>query len=189
MSCMPRVPSCAMSDLYPPDVQPRDVDDWQETLFDAFLTRDPHPLELAEQALREFPGDAHILNLASVAALLEGRPERCLRFVKRLKRQYVFNAADHLLRALALSQQGRRGVAREILERQGLGTFERAWPWLPGGHSLRPWLKGQLRDIWRQGPKEKTRGKARPAAVHLFKSPQPREGPSGRGHPLELCSA
>jgi len=152
---------------FPPDVEPRDVDAWQDALLDAFHNRDPHPLELAEQAVREFPGDAHILNLASVAALLEGRPERCLRFAKRLRRRYVFIGGDHLLRALALSQQGRRGLAREILERHGLETLERAWPWLPGGHLLRPWLREQLRDIRRQGPNQKTRARdrrARPAA-------------------------
>ncbi len=171
-----------MGDPYPPDVEPRDVDAWQDALLDAFFNRDPHPLELAEQALREFPGDAHILNLASVAALLEGRPERCLRFAKRLRRRYVFIDADHLLRALALSQQGRRGVAREILERHGLETLERAWPWLPGGHLLRPWLKEQLRDIRRQGPNEKTRARdrrARPAARDPV--PATREPPSVPG--------
>ena len=161
-----------MSDLCSPDDQPRDVDAWQDALLEAFLNRDPHPLKLAEHAIRQFPSDAHILNLASVAALLEERPERCLRFAKRLGRRYLLNNADHLLRALALSQQGRRGAAREILERHRLETFDRAWPWLPGGQSLRPWLKARLVEIRRQGPSERTRARVRGAGPEA-KSPMP----------------
>ena len=178
----------SMDDPHGPQDEPLAADDWQDALFDAFLNHDPHPLTLAEQALREFPVDSHILCLASVAALLESRPERCLRFVKRLQRRFVPNNADFLLHALALAQQGRRGAAREILQRRRLDSFERAWPWLPGGRSLRPWLRQQLASIQKKDRQSKARARGG-RAVPVAKSgspelPEPRAASGGDGETL-----
>lgn len=171
-----------MSEPFSPDDELCDVDIWLDALLEAFLNHNPHPLKLAEQAVRQFPADAHVLNLASVAALLEGRPDRCLRFAKRLKRRYVLNNADHLLRALALSQQGRRGAAREILERQHLADFNRAWPWLPGGQVLRPWLRDRLAEI---GGKARTSAREREcAALGKWPGVPRRRGKSRRARPV-----
>ena len=62
----------------------RDSDGWQIRLEQAFAAGEAHPLVLAEQAVRDCPGDYEILCLAATAALLEDKPERALSFLKRL---------------------------------------------------------------------------------------------------------
>jgi hypothetical protein len=59
---------------------------WIEALYDAFDNPGSGPLEVAEEALRACPGDSIMLSLASTAALLEERPDRCLIFLKRLSK-------------------------------------------------------------------------------------------------------
>ncbi len=157
-----------MSTLDDTDLQqPHDADSWAEALNEAFAEGTPHPLQLAEQALKDCPNDAFILNLASVAALLEERPERCLRYLKRLSKHFIPDKRDHLLRALALAQQGRWGVAEEILKQHGLETFEAAYAFFPAGWSLRPRLFQWLQTIRRENQRLK-----RPAKKPSGKTPE-----------------
>jgi len=130
--------------------------DWAERLFDHLSDRGREALPFAEEAVRACPGDSAVLHLACVAALMAARPERCLRFLKRLERRYHPTPAHHLLRALAIAQQGRGALALEFLARHGLDGFERAWPWFPGGHTLRPWLMEAIRDLRRQARRERS---------------------------------
>ena len=140
---------------------------WIEALYDAFGDPGSHPLEVAEKALRACPRDAVMLNLASVAALLEERPERCLVFLKRLSKRYLPNRSDHLLRALALAQQGRFSLAATLLERYGLNHFPLAMRFFSGGPTLASWLGSWLDRIHKQGrapPARSRRSVAKPAA-------------------------
>ena len=140
---------------------------WIEALYDAFGDPGSHPLEVAEKALRACPGDAIMLNLASVAALLEERPERCLVFLKRLSKRYVPGRSVYLLRALALAQQGRFTLAATLLERYGLNHFPLAMPFFPGGPTLASWLGVWLERICKPGrapPARSRRSASKPAA-------------------------
>src|SRR6266481_7076710 len=81
-------------------------------------------LELAESAVGACPGDPSVLTLAATAALLDQRPDRALAFLKRISKRYSATRTDHLLQALALSQQGKRLAARGFLVHHGLAE----WP-------------------------------------------------------------
>jgi SNF2 family DNA or RNA helicase len=150
----------------------RDAESWKERLFQAFEQKDARPLKLAELALKDYPHDPLILNLAALAALLEENPERCMRYEKRLSKRYIPNEGDHLLRALALAQQNHWVAAEEILKRHNLTNPYGAMQRLPGAWSLRPWLTNWLNRIQREchnlrsrrkQPATRTRKKVEPA--------------------------
>ncbi len=97
-------------------------------------------LAWAEEAIHAHPTDAELLNLAALAALLEGNPAKALRFLKRLKKRYIPTLVDHLYEALALAQQGRWYQAHTILRQYHLD-----WPGLaihctPYGSALQGWI-------------------------------------------------
>ena len=77
---------------------------------------DPHRhsgfLPQAEEAVRAQPGDGNILLLAATAALLDQAPPRAQVFLKRFSKRYVAIGTYHLLRALALAQENKLGLAR-----------------------------------------------------------------------------
>src|SRR5260370_6761507 len=72
-------------------------------------------LELAESAVGAFPGDPSVLTLAATAALLDQRPDLALAFLKRISKRYNTTRTDHMLPALALSQQRKRLAALGLL--------------------------------------------------------------------------
>ena len=88
----------------------------------AFQYGDAPPLDIAEQAVRECPGDYELLALAATAALVEGRADRAQLFLKRMRKRYVPGPADALLQALLLDLQKRRPAAAELLRRNGFTT-------------------------------------------------------------------
>ena len=120
---------------------------WIEAVYEAFKDPVSPTLEVAEQAVRACPGDAALLQLAAVAALLEERPNRCLVFLKRLSKRYVSNASHHLLHALALAQLGRFAPAAALLDRHGLNNVLWAQRFFVGGSFLAPWLRSSLQTI------------------------------------------
>jgi superfamily II DNA or RNA helicase len=130
--------------------KPLTAQQWAATLNKAFAERQPGLVELAEQAVKDCPRDPHILNLAAVAALLEEKPERCLRYLKRLSKHFVADQRDRLLRAVALAQQGHLASAAELLKSAGLNSYPQALAWFVGDWSLRPWLVEWLGKIYRQ---------------------------------------
>ena len=139
---------------------------WIEALYDAFDNPGSGPLEVAEEALRACPGNSIMLSLASVAALLEERPDRCLIFLKRLSKRYVPNPSYHLLRALALAQKRRFTPAAALLESYGLNYFPLALRFFPGGPPLASWLRSWLERIRRQvraTPARSRKSAAKPA--------------------------
>jgi superfamily II DNA or RNA helicase len=124
-----------------------DSDGWQLRLEQAFAAGEAHPLALAEQAVRDCPGDYEILCLAATAALLEDKPERALSLLKRLGKRYLPEPTDRLLTALALGQQKKRTAARSLLDQHGLSTTLAAWRVFPGSPRLFDWLSQRLADI------------------------------------------
>lgn len=131
-----------------------DSSEWITTLQDAFADpkRTSGFLPLAEEALRDHPGDALILCLAATAALLDHRPKWALIYLKRYAKRYVPGESNHLLQALAVAQEGRFVAALRILQRHDLTRPEQALRFFPGGWERREWLRGQLGRILREGP-------------------------------------
>ena len=127
---------------------PYESDIWSERLLAAFADANLNSgfLPLAEQAIEACPGDAIILLLAATAALLDGRPERALVFLKRFSKR-ASAPAGHLLHALALNQVNKRAAARALLESKGLTSRWAAVRAFPGGSNRLPWLIRQLDSI------------------------------------------
>jgi superfamily II DNA or RNA helicase len=127
---------------------PYEGDIWSERLLAAFADATLHSgfLPLAEQAIEACPGDAIILMLAAMAALLDERPKRALVLLKRFSKR-ASAPAGHLLHALALNQLGKRAAARALLESSGLNSRWSAVRAFPGGSERLPWLIQQLDNI------------------------------------------
>ena len=127
---------------------PYEGDIWSERLLAAFADATLHSgfLPLAEQAIEACPGDAIILMLAAMAALLDERPKRALVLLKRFSKRASAPAGD-LLHALALNQLGKRAAARALLESSGLNSRWSAVRAFPGGSERLPWLIQQLDNI------------------------------------------
>jgi superfamily II DNA or RNA helicase len=105
-------------------------------------------LPLAEQAVRARPGDGHILLLAVTAALLDGNCARAQTFLKRFSKRFVPARAYHLLRALALAQDGKSTMACSVLEAHGLTRPFHAFLNFPAGMSRQAWLYERLERIF-----------------------------------------
>ncbi len=150
--------------------EPEDAREWAERLLNAFEAREANPLSLAEEALKSHPTDGEILNLTALAALLEEKPDACLRYQKRLAKRFIPNARDHLLRAIASAQKGRWGGAQQIAIKENLNN------WMPstyyhGCPNLGRWVAGWIRKInKKQWPEPKKR------------SPEKKKSTVGRGN-------
>src|SRR5262245_30785214 len=98
--------------------EPEDICGWEQILSAAFA--DPNRtsgfLTQAKEAVRAQPGDGLIRLLATTAALLDQNPERAQVFLKRFSKRYVAISAYHLLRALALAEQSKLGLACSVLQ-------------------------------------------------------------------------
>jgi superfamily II DNA or RNA helicase len=130
--------------------QPQASDDAQactKALYEAFAdrTRTSGFLPLAEEAVRAHPGDGEILHLAATAALLDGRGDRALTFLKRFAKRFHPGPAYHLLQALALGQQKKPAAARALLEAHG-GPWGLAY-YFPAGAARRKWFTEQIEAI------------------------------------------
>jgi superfamily II DNA or RNA helicase len=123
---------------------------WDQILWAAFADPDRSSgfLPLAEEAVRAQPGDGHILLLAATAALLDEDSTRAQVFLKRFSKRFVAIGPYHLLRALALAQENKLGVARSVLEVHGLAdAYDVLWIF-PGGLWRRAWLHRQYNRIF-----------------------------------------
>ncbi len=109
---------------------------------------DLSPLPAIQAELAEFPTDPEILLRAALAAVLEEQPELSLRYQHRFSKRYSFFAAEgHLLRAVALAQQGRWPQAAQIVKHHGVGRLlSSAW-YLPSDRSLSTWFRRWLTRI------------------------------------------
>ena len=140
------------------------VEDWAEQLSLAFDAPKPASglLPLAESAVAACPTEPVILELAATAALLDGRPERALAFLKRVTKRYRPNETVHLLHALALFKQGKRVAARALLEQHGLTNSYAALRAFPAGRSQMRWLVDEVDAIMGRGKRAPGRGHAGP---------------------------
>ena len=163
------------------EASPWTPDRWAVEIRTAFQYGDAPPLAVAEQAVRECPGDYELLALAATAALVEGRTDRAQLFLKRMKKRFVPGPADALLQALLLDQQKRRPAAAELLQRNGFTTYHGAMSAFPAGVSLSKWLSERLYEIAGIGyaprgrVKPKAKAESKPKAA---KTPTPKMAPS-----------
>ena len=139
-------PALRQSDLFA-DAN-RESDFWMQRLQAAFADADLQSgfLPLAEQAVEACPGDVIILMLAATAALLDKQPARALLLLKRFSK-HASAPAEHLLRALALSQIDKQAAARALLESHRLTNRLAAARAFPGRSERLPWLMRQLASI------------------------------------------
>ncbi|MCC6778745.1 MAG: DEAD/DEAH box helicase family protein [Hyphomicrobiales bacterium] len=94
----------------------------------------------AERAVQDQPGSGPLLLFAATAALLEREPARAQVFLKRFGKRFVANTNWHLLRALALAQEGKVASARAVLKAHGLTNRHDALMVFLAGPSRRNWL-------------------------------------------------
>jgi hypothetical protein len=64
-------------------------DYWITNIIEKLSSKHLHPLEMANKALVGYPSDNLLLVLAFIAAMVEERPEICLRYIKRYKKHYI----------------------------------------------------------------------------------------------------
>ena len=130
-----------------------DADAWYRRLVVAFGHADPSDgfLPLAERALLACPGDIDLLLLAANAALIDGRHERALVFLKRFHKR-AESPSEHLLRAFAVHLAGQRAAAKAMLERHALQAPPVAFKYYPAGMSQVDWFVEQFHAILREEP-------------------------------------
>ena len=164
----------------PPD---GDGEGWFRHLLASFEHVDPRGgfLALAEAAIKACPGDAEILLLAANAALIDGRHERALVFLKRFSKR-AEASAEKLLRAFAWNLAGRKSAARLLLESNRLAKLHHAFAYYPAGRPQLAWLIGQLDAIMEPDRQAPSRSTSYPGAR------QPR-GPQRRGRPTSAPGA
>ena len=170
------MPSSAITSQRRDVEAPADQGRWFAALVAAFDDRGRSAgfLPLAEDAVRACPGDPEILCLAATAALIDGRPERALVFVKRFTKRYASTPTDRLLSALALAQQKKLAPARSLIERHGLAEPHTAVRAFPGGLERYRWLVAQLDVILGRGPAGRRQARVttgRPAVKPAAKPP------------------
>ncbi len=92
-------------------------EDWVDEI-DARLNDDcSRPLECAMRALEAYPDEGMVLEYAAFAALVEGKPDFTLRFLKKLTRFYHPLPSTLACQALALAQQGKWPLAQSLIDR------------------------------------------------------------------------
>lgn len=95
---------------------PEGPEEWIERIGQRMHNPELHPLELAQKALQECPGDPYVLEIAAFAALVENRPDICLRYMHRLAKRYSPAPILYLGRAIALAQKDAWGPAQALLD-------------------------------------------------------------------------
>lgn len=174
----------------------------RRTLMAEVLREPAKPLQVVRPALQRYPTDPNVLIAASLAALLEERPDQGLAYLKRLNKHYVPTPDVILLEAIALAQKGnwfQAGRALKTVRSSGLLWLRRL---MPKGYDVRPWVRSWQGQIEQESKRrtqkpEKThrRVKERPAREATQKSAaadeqqQPASGSDSDSAMLPLVAA
>jgi superfamily II DNA or RNA helicase len=165
---------------------------WDRILLAAFADPDRHSgfLPDAEQAVRARPGDGEILLLAATAALLDRDSTRAQVFLKRFSKRYVAIDSYHLLRALALAEENKLGLARSVLEAHGLTDLFHAQYIFLGGFGRRAWLSHQYDRIFeRDGARRRKRAGPDARQAKSTRKTPVKTKPGARREPSAQASA
>lgn len=122
----------------------------KRALFVHLADRQPEALQAVLPMLNAYPTDAELLLLAVTAALLDALPQPALRYLHRFTKRFVPCAAEHhLLRAIALAQQGLWTQAAQIVRHHGAPALHSAIQYVPCGWQLVSWYRDWLWKIER----------------------------------------
>ncbi len=141
---------------------------WYREIYLRLVDKKRKPIETAAQAVNLYPTDAHMLMLAGFAAIVEEKPQLCLRYIKRYDKWYWPNEMTLTCQAIALAQAGRWPMAQNLLGKHDLlhvppssryplgldGAW--AWSWLK---RIRQWAP---KEPDKRKPRSKTRAKSTP---------------------------
>jgi hypothetical protein len=126
-------------------------DEWLRAIEDRLFDKGRRPLEIAQKALRQFPDDSLVLQLAAFAALVEDQPDLALRYLKKLNKFFYPSPAALVCKAIALAQLSKWPLAQALLE--NLRVTERFLSsYLPQGLDRR-WTQKWVHAIVRWQPK------------------------------------
>jgi superfamily II DNA or RNA helicase len=130
-----------------------------------------------------FPSDGALLEYAAFAALVEGRPDLSLLYIKRLSKSYFPMPGSHACQALALAQQGKWPIAQSVLEKLAGWNYAALFP--PGLD--RRWIEKWLSAIRHWRPQAESR-RARDS-FHAEKNKSPAVRPVERIESGEFLAA
>lgn len=135
-----RLPGLGADEIEPPlEADKRKV--YVGRLRAALAERAEAAAAIAEEGLRACPGDAELLLLAALAALMTGLPVRAQAFLKRFHKRYEPVRDTTLLSAIALQQQGKISLAWGLLEQNYLTTPWAAMSCFVGCPEMADWLR------------------------------------------------
>src|SRR2546425_4698113 len=158
------------------DGAPVDLETQKRELSVHLANRKPESLHAVLPVLNAHPTDAELLVMAVTAALLDELPQPALRYLHRFTKRFVpFAVEHHLLRAIALAQQGLWTQAAQIVKHHGAPALHSSIQSMPWGWALLSWYRDWLRKIERA---EQRRAAPVPKPA---KSPRP----GGRHSPAE----
>lgn len=154
-------------------------------LVDHVTDQLPNALHAALPALNAYPKDPEVMLLTIIAALMDGKPDQALRFLRRFTKNWRARAdEDQLLRAIALAQQGLWAQATMIGKQIGWPNLYSAFTYLPGNWGLRGWAHGWVRQIERFEDREK-RSVAAKKAVEMRKAETSKSERAAKAHSEE----
>ncbi|MFL5284410.1 MAG: DEAD/DEAH box helicase [Rhodopila sp.] len=120
-----------------------------ERLRPALDALSPEALQIAEEAVRAC-FEPQLLPIAALAALVAGKPDRSLGFLRRFEKRYEPNRGTALLTALALARQGYHARAWALLQQHELDNERYAARWFVGTPGMTNWLFTQLNEVRRE---------------------------------------
>jgi superfamily II DNA or RNA helicase len=132
-------------------------EDWVDEIDARLYNSSNRPLECAMRALESYPDEGMVLEYAAFAALVEGKPDLTLRFLKKLARFYHPLPSTVACQALALAQQGKWPLAQSLIEKLQISRgmygmlfpagLDRRWigKWLAAIQGWRPVVESRRR--------------------------------------------
>lgn len=117
----PKNPAVQVASLLPEiplllEVKSDKFEPFYEKLFHACEAGIPGVLALVAKAILMYPTNPELLHIASLSALLEEKPDTCLRYQKRLEKNYGLLKHDHLMRAIAAAQKKQWMIAYRLAD-------------------------------------------------------------------------
>lgn len=140
---------------------------WATKIVERLSDKELHPLETANDALEQHPNNGNMLALFAFAAMVEERPEVCLRILKRLKKYFSFPPPSvGMCEAIALAQQGKWPIAQALLEEHGFNRL--LFPPTINGR----WINNWVSKIQKWKPElKREKHPSRPKPIHQKTQP------------------
>jgi superfamily II DNA or RNA helicase len=164
--------------------------EWCVQIEDAIDRRNPEAPALIAKALEAYPSSGDILSIAAMEAVLRGKADQALRYLKRFRKWYEPSPDALATEAIALAQLGRWPLAKALVDQNGLTQYRPTALFCAAGEDMgKRWLRSIAR--WQPTPDGKPAGKttrhplpklapkAQPVVVPPSASPAPAPEASG----------